>query len=195
MTAPAGAAKAAGVDWPARLVAVDGMPPAPTDDLLPRLACLLGVPVALTFAARETGATFTLTVPVQAPTFFDFASLFVVPYMVALVFAGLGPRAYALRWRTRAGRVYLIFCSALAVMTGTFLDMNATHALARLWAGRGAAGRGSGGGAGARLPARHALGAPLADRALHCVGAGADCHRLDRTSALPRPRPVGCQLD
>ena len=62
-------------------------------------------------AAYVTGATFTLTVPVQAPTFFDFASLFVVPYMVALVFAGLGLWVYVLRWRTRAGRVYLIFCS------------------------------------------------------------------------------------
>ena len=87
---PDWAAKAAGVDWPAGLVAVDGVPLAPTDDVRGRLARPLGEPVALTFAARYSGATFTLTVPVQAPALFDFASLFVVPYVVALVFAGLG---------------------------------------------------------------------------------------------------------
>lgn len=102
---PDWAAKAAGVDWPAGLVAVDGVPLAPTDDVRGRLARPLGEPLALTFAARYTGATFTLTVPVQAPVLFDFASLFVVPYGVALVFAGLGLWVYGLHWRTRASRV------------------------------------------------------------------------------------------
>ena len=132
---PGWAAKAAGVDWPARLVAVDGAPIAPSADGLARLARPLGQPVALTLEGRDTGATFTVTVPTTAPGFFDLAGLFLVPYAVALVFAALGLWVYALRWRTRAGRVYLIFCSALTMMTGAFLDMNSTHVLARLWAG------------------------------------------------------------
>jgi len=132
---PGWATKAAGIDWPARLVAVDGVPVGPTDDLLSRFDRPAGDPVALTFVAPATGVTTTVTVAVQPPDFYDFASLFLVPYVVALVFIGLGLWVYVLRWRTRAGRVYLIFCSALAVITGAFLDMNATHALARLWAG------------------------------------------------------------
>jgi class 3 adenylate cyclase len=131
---PNWAAKQAGVEFPDRLIAVDDQPLGPGDDLLPRLAGPNGRQVRLTFEERFTGQTYTITITAQPPALFDFASLFIVPYVVGLAFAGLGVWVYALRRHTRAGRIYLILSSALVWLTAGFLDMNTTHALVRLWA-------------------------------------------------------------
>jgi class 3 adenylate cyclase len=141
---PDWAAKAAGVEFPDRLVAVDGEPLGPQDDLLSRLAPRHEIvsrlaepasqPVRLDFVERETGTIYSVTVEPRAPALFDLAGLNLVPYVVGLAFAGLGMWVYALRWRTRAGRIYLILCSALVWLTAGFLDMNTTHRLVRLWA-------------------------------------------------------------
>jgi hypothetical protein len=72
-------------------------------------------------------------VPVRRVSFYDFARLFAFAYAAGLVFLGLGVWVYSLRRRLRAGRGHLFFCAALAVASATFLDMNASHALVRLW--------------------------------------------------------------
>jgi class 3 adenylate cyclase len=126
------AARAAGAEWPDRLVAVDDKTILPTDDLSESLS-QIGSSVRLTFQRRSDLSRYTIVVPVSRPSFQDFGGLFLVPYLVGLVFLGLGLWVYTLRWRLRAGRAYLFFCCAAAVIAAAFLDMNSTHVLVRLW--------------------------------------------------------------
>jgi adenylate cyclase len=126
------AAKDAGVDWPDRLIAVNSVALPAAADLAPLLNTA-GPTVNLTFERRNSRATFVVQVPVQRVSFYDFTRLFLVPYIVGLIFLGLGIWVYAARQLLRAGRGYLFFCSALAVASTAFLDMNANHTLVRLW--------------------------------------------------------------
>ena len=126
------AAKDAGVDWPDRLIAVNGVALPAAADLAPLLSAA-GPLVNLTFERRYSPAPLVVQVPVQRVSFYDFTRLFLVPYIVGLIFLGLGTWVYGARQRMRAGRGYLFFCSALAVASATFLDMNANHTLVRLW--------------------------------------------------------------
>ncbi len=127
------AAKAAGVDWPDRLIAVNGTPLAAEADLAPLLSGAPGPQVDLTFEHRYSLTTFVVHVPLGRVSFYDFTSLFLVPYAVSIIFLGLGTWVYGARRRMRAGRGYLFFCSALAGASAAFLDMNANHSLVRLW--------------------------------------------------------------
>ncbi len=131
---PNWAAKEAGVDYPDRLMAIEGLPLDRTGDPLRQLTAAPGQVTRLTFEQRYTGATYMVEVVTRRAALFDFASLFLVPYVVGLAFAGLGVWVYVLRRHTRAGRIYLILSSALVWLTAGFLDMNSTHTLVRLWA-------------------------------------------------------------
>ena len=125
------AAKDAGVDWPDRLIAVNQARLAADGDLAALIGPAPGPTVNLTFERRGSRTTFDVTVPVRRVAFYDFAQLFLAPYVVSLVFLGLGGWVYGARRRLRAGRGYLFFCAALAVATASFLDMNANHVLVR----------------------------------------------------------------
>jgi PAS domain S-box-containing protein len=131
-----------GARWPAReagvregdlLVAVDGRPVADADALLAALGAGAGRTVRLGFERYRTRAPFEVAIQTSAFSFYDFTSLFVVPYVVGLIFMGLGVWVYLVRGRTRAGRVFLVLCSAATVANGAFFDLNTSHSLARLW--------------------------------------------------------------
>ncbi len=127
------AAREAGVSAGDRLIAVDGTPVARAEDLAAALGPTIGRSVTLAFERYRTRVPYQVTVVTSRYSFSDFVSLFLVPYIVGLVFLGLGLWVYLVRGRTRAGRVFLILCAATAVTAGAFLDLASTHRLVRLW--------------------------------------------------------------
>jgi hypothetical protein len=73
------AVKDAGVDWPDRLIAVNGVPLPAEADLAPLLGSAPGATVALTFQPRSGGAPVVVRVPLARVSFLDFTTLFLVP--------------------------------------------------------------------------------------------------------------------
>jgi PAS domain S-box-containing protein len=122
-----------GVNWSDRLVAVAGQPVADVRQVRGALAPKqVGDRVSLTFA-RQPGGQFEVSVGLTRPHFSDLLSLFVIPYVVGLVFLGIGLWVYRIRPDLQASRAFLVFTAALAMLTCTFLDMNTTHNVVLLW--------------------------------------------------------------
>ncbi|HVM72235.1 MAG TPA: adenylate/guanylate cyclase domain-containing protein [Anaerolineales bacterium] len=126
-------ASQAGAVWPEQLVKLGDTPVKDVQQVKAYLAGNGDAPLWMEFIQRTGTARDVLVTPVQM-TLGDFISLFVIPYLVGLVFLGLGLWAYFLRGGLRASRALLIFASAVSVTTSTFFDMNTTHHVVLLWA-------------------------------------------------------------
>jgi len=122
-----------GIHWPDQLTAVDGMPVGTARDLYTLLGTAGYGEVELTFQTpgEETTKVVTVT-PARLPAG-DFASLFIVPYLVGLVFLVIGLWAYRLRGGLRASRALLVFAASISIATTTFFDMNTSHHVVALW--------------------------------------------------------------
>jgi len=116
-----------------RLLALDGIP-VPTDQ---RLADELkkyqpDQTVVVTFERADGGrqdAQITLT---RFPGR-DFVTFFIVPYLIGLVYLGIGLWVFRLRRGEIAGRVFAVFCAAAALAQGGLFDIYTTHVLAWAW--------------------------------------------------------------
>jgi PAS domain S-box-containing protein len=123
----------AGAAWPEQLLKLGDTPVGNVQQVNTYLAKNGTAPLWIEFVQRTGAARDVLVTPVQMPLG-DFISLFIIPYLVGLVFLGIGLWAYFLRGALRASRALLVFASAVSITTSTFFDMNTTHHVVLLWA-------------------------------------------------------------
>ena len=126
-------ASQAGAAWPEQLVKLGNQPVNSVQQVNAVLTSNGNAPIWMEFIQRSGTARDSLVTPAQLPLG-DFISLFIIPYMVGLVFLGIGLWAYFLRGGLRASRALLIFASAVSITTSTFFDMNTTHHVVVFWA-------------------------------------------------------------
>ena len=129
---PGWPARTSGVVWSDRLEALNGVPV--TDELqVEAFMRQNGLrPVDVTFQ-RRSGELFTLKLQPIKTGFRDLLSLFIVPYLVGLMFLLMGLWAYRIRPDLHPTRAFVIFVSAISILTTTFLDMNTSHRVVLLW--------------------------------------------------------------
>ncbi len=125
-------ARSAGVEWPDRLISINGHLLAYDDRPDHWLAEGDYRPVELVFERHNMGRYYLVVTPIPMPRG-NFIELFVVPYLVGLVFQVIGIWAYSLRRNLRSSRALLVFTSAVSITTTTFFDMNTTHHVTALW--------------------------------------------------------------
>jgi signal transduction histidine kinase len=65
----------------------------------------------------------------------DIVSFFLIPYLVGLSYLVIGVWVFRLRYRQAVGRVFVLMCCGVAVMTGLIFDTITTHMLVWLWVG------------------------------------------------------------
>jgi PAS domain S-box-containing protein len=122
----------AGVEWPDRLISINGHLLAYDDRPEHWLAEGDYRPVELIFEQYNMGRYYVVVTPIPMPRR-DFIELFVIPYLVGLIFQVIGIWAYSLRSDLRSSRALLVFTSAVGITTTTFFDMNTTHHVTALW--------------------------------------------------------------
>lgn len=125
-------ARQAGAEWPDRLISINGHLLAFDDRPDHWLAEGDYRPVELVFEQHNMGRYYLVVTPVPMPRS-NFIELFVVPYLVGLIFQGIGIWAYSLRRDLRSSRALLVFTSAVSITTTTFFDMNTTHHVVTMW--------------------------------------------------------------
>jgi signal transduction histidine kinase len=146
---PTWPARQAGLRNADRLLAIDGQPVA------------TGREVAAVLAQKQPGQVVTLTVekdpaprPAQGPggqdrpspgkvievnipliTFpiSDFLTDFGFPYLLGLLYLGLGIAVYRVRRNERSGQVFVLFTAFFSIFTGSFFDLYAHHWWVYLW--------------------------------------------------------------
>jgi PAS domain S-box-containing protein len=126
--------KVQGLQWADRLLAINSQPVENSDQMYAMLSENGWQDFEATFYRRSDDSTFTVTISPGQVNFQDFLSLFIIPYLVGLTSLGIGLWAYRLRPDFRPTRAFVIFVSAVALLTATFLDMNTTHRVVLLWA-------------------------------------------------------------
>ena len=92
--------------------------------------------VQVTFVRRTPqGAPETRTISLRLIPFplVDLLRLFWLPYLIGLVYLGVGALVFRLGGRQRAGLTFTFFSACVAVALGVFFDMSSTHRLAGLW--------------------------------------------------------------
>lgn len=90
-------------------------------------------PVKATFV-RIDGTQYDIEItPLTQFPFDDLFSLYIVPYLVGLVFLGIGLWAYNLQRDVPASRVLLIYVSSLCVIVAGFFDLTTTDHATVIW--------------------------------------------------------------
>lgn len=123
-----------GILWSDELVAVNGHPVKDSAEVQGWLNQNPEKTFMVTFYRQSMGRRFTLPFLLIRPGLQDLVNLFIIPYLVGLVFFGIGLWAYRLRPEYRPTRAFVLFTSSTALLTTTFLDMNMTHHAVLLWA-------------------------------------------------------------
>ncbi|MBI3761460.1 MAG: GAF domain-containing protein [Chloroflexi bacterium] len=124
--------KKIGINLPDRLIEVEGQPIAGFGELQTALE-RHPQSIRLKFENQELATREVTIAPIRFGAY-DFISLFGVPWLVGLVFLGVGLWVYRARGESPEARAFLMFCAAISLTTTTFLDMNSTHHVAWLWA-------------------------------------------------------------
>ncbi len=90
-------------------------------------------PVRATFV-RLDGTQYDIEItPLAQFPFEDLFSFFIIPYLVGLIFLGIGIWAYSLRQDMPASRVLLIYVSCLCVVVAGFFDLPTTNHITVIW--------------------------------------------------------------
>ncbi|MEJ2208300.1 MAG: GAF domain-containing protein [Anaerolineae bacterium] len=92
-----------------------------------------GETVSLSLAPRGGGPEQTLQVTLQRFPLASWFALFWLPYVLGLSYLIIGGWVFWHRSYQRAGQIFALVCIFTALITGSFFDMNTTHALSWLW--------------------------------------------------------------
>ena len=125
--------RAAGLNLPDRLVALDGQRlthPWSLYEVLGRYR--VGDRVTLT-VERPEGGRREVQVTLQSLPASVLISVFVVPYGIGLVYLIIGGAVFVARRARAVGRAFPIFCASSAIVAATMLDLYTTHHLIALW--------------------------------------------------------------
>ncbi len=82
---------------------------------------------------RRGGGQAAAALTLRPFLFRDLLSFFIIPYLIGLVYFGIGVWVFNLRGREPAGRAFAIFCAAVALALVGVFDFYTTHVLAPLW--------------------------------------------------------------
>lgn len=116
------------------LTAIDGETVTNSGELVRVLKDLSpGDPVSLDLVSRGDESVYTLQVRLQQFDPPEWIAMFWLPYGVGLVYLAIGIWVFWHRGHRPAGQSFALVCVFAALITGTFLDMNTTHVLSRLW--------------------------------------------------------------
>lgn len=125
--------RAAGLDLPDHIVALDGQPLTRPWSLYNALSAYrAGDTINLTLERPEGDVR---TVPVELQPFPTPAliSFFVFPYGIGLAFLLIGLVVFVARHNRAAGRAFPVFCLSFGLIFGTFFDLYTTHRLTPMW--------------------------------------------------------------
>lgn len=89
--------------------------------------------VDLSFERSDGPSAQPLTVALTAFPLQEFIRLFWLPYVIGLIYLGLGLVVYRLRRGDTTGRVFITFCTFTAIFMGGFFDQHTLHLLTPLW--------------------------------------------------------------
>jgi len=132
-------ARKAGVEWPDRLVSVNGQPVANATELNGLLqqsgqdASGNYLPVALSYERRE-GEPYEVTVTPRHVELGELAAQFIAPYLVGVALLGTGFWVFRSSGDREPACAFLLFTAAASVTTGAYFDMNTTHHVLLVWA-------------------------------------------------------------
>jgi signal transduction histidine kinase len=124
---------AAGLEYGDHLIAFDGRLLDTTTALMRELS-LRGHGDVVALAARDmAGALREVSVrlgpiPTEALTGF-----FILPYVLGLIYLGIGIWVFLARRHETAGQVFGLLCALIALSLGLMFDLYTTHRLPRLW--------------------------------------------------------------
>ncbi len=134
---PAWPARQAGLRNTDRLLAIDGQPVATGSEVAAVLAQKRpGQVVTLTVEkdpVRSSAGTINVQVPLIPFPLSDFLLAFWLPYLLGLLYLGLGVAVYRVRGNERSGQVFALFTAFFSIFTGSFFDLHGYHWLAYLW--------------------------------------------------------------
>lgn len=122
------------LEQPDHLIAIDGQPVERYGDVaavLRRHAVGDRVQVRVD---RPGGQVRQETITLTAFPWRDLGANFVLPYLVALAYLGVGVWVYWVQGRDAAGQVLAGLSAGMALILGALFDLNTTHRLSILWA-------------------------------------------------------------
>jgi len=118
---------------PDRLTAIDGQEVSGYDDIAAILREReVGQRVELAIV-RPDGSARTVEVELTTFPLRDMILIFLVPYLVGLIYLGIGIWVFWAQGWGPAGQVFAIFCASIAMVFGGTFEFNTTHKLAVLW--------------------------------------------------------------
>ncbi len=121
-----------GIKYLDRLVALNGEKLTSVRDF-ERMMAVNGYEPVKVSLVRPDGEPYEVEVtPIKFP-FADFVSLFIVPYLMGLVFLGIGLWAYRLRSDLWESRALLYFVSGATIMMTTLFEISTTRYTNVLW--------------------------------------------------------------
>lgn len=124
---------AAGLRFPAHLVALDDRPFANPPALMRELSRYdVGDVVTLT-ARDEDGTLHNVQVRLTSFPSGALVSFFVLPGGLGLIYLGLGFWVLLVRRREQAAQVFALMCAMIALCLGLLFDLYTTHWLSRVW--------------------------------------------------------------
>ncbi len=131
---PGWSGRSAGLNFPQRVVRVDGKPVATSREFNLVLAAHQPGDKVSVFTRRADGSE-TLYPNIELSVFSgaDLVRIFWLPYLVGLAYLGIGGWIYRLRGDTRPGRALTFFCVVTALVCILLFDIYSTHALHLLW--------------------------------------------------------------
>ncbi|MCX7683595.1 MAG: GAF domain-containing protein [Anaerolineae bacterium] len=124
---------AAGLRYMDHLLALNGRPLNHTRALIHELAHYRPGDVVFLTARRPRDTLLYVSVqltPLPAKALVNF---FILPYVLALTYLGIGWWVFLLRRDEVAGRVFGLLCAVVALGLGLLFDLYTTHWLCRLW--------------------------------------------------------------
>lgn len=83
--------------------------------------------------SQPTSSIIEVTVPLVAFPTGDFLMSFAFPYVLGLVYLGLGIAVYRVRRHQRSGQIFVLFTIFFSIFTGSFFDLYAYHWLTYFW--------------------------------------------------------------
>lgn len=89
--------------------------------------------VELSFESGAGASDYTLVVAVTAFPLQELIRLFWLPFVIGLVYLGLGLVVYRLRRGDTTSQVFITFCAFTAILMGGFFDQHSLHLLTPLW--------------------------------------------------------------
>lgn len=123
-----------GIDHPQRLVELDDIPISTANEYQSLLANYPFGQVISLVTQMPDGTRYTFKgVAFEAFPFVDFMRLFILPYLVGLVYLGIGLWVLSQRWQTSPGRAFAFVCVWAAIVNVLLFDLITTHLLASVW--------------------------------------------------------------